>query len=61
MNSEQTPTMNSTSFQKPADDSTQTNEYEQEEIFSPVLNKRILKEIESQTHTQRLKLLEEYY
>ena len=61
MNSEQTPTMNPTSFQKPADDSTQTNEYEQEEIFSPVLNKRILKEIESQTHTQRLKLLEEYY
>ena len=53
--------MNSTSFQKPADDSTQTNEYEHEEIFSPVLNKRILKEIESQTHTQRLKLLEEYY
>jgi len=51
MNSEHTPTMNSTSFPKPADDSTQANEYEQEDIFSPVLNKRILKEIESQTHT----------
>ena len=51
MNSENTPIVNSTSFRKPADDSTQANDYEQDEIFSPVLNKRILKEIESQTHT----------
>lgn len=49
--SEHTPTINSASFQKPADDSTQANEFEQEETFSPFLNKRILKEIESHTHT----------